>query len=49
MILNSYYFDTDNRRIYLEDCINFVCFYRVGSELVTSTVEFFESKYRLIK
>ena len=49
MILNQYYADSDNHKVYLSDVVNGRAFYVLGKELITATVDFFESKYKLLK
>ena len=48
MVLQQYYTDGTDK-VYLEDVINDTAFYRMGQELITATIEFFTSKYSLIK
>jgi len=47
MILHTQYTSTNGEKVYLEfvDAIN--AYYKVGSDLVVSTITFFEKKYRL--
>ena len=47
MILHTYYSDGSNK-VYLDDVIDNKAFYHFGKEVVTATVEFFTSKYKLI-
>jgi hypothetical protein len=47
MILNSYYKDDLGNRVYLEAIDATNAFYKVGRELVVSSLKFFESKYKL--
>ena len=50
MILHTFYQDKNHNIVYLDsfNAPNGV-FYKIGRELVHSTVEFFTSKYSLIK
>ena len=47
MILHSNYKSKDGTNVYLEDVVNDIAFYKIGSELITATVEFFTRKYKL--
>ena len=49
MIIHSHYTDNDGHHVYLDsvDAVN--AFYKVGANLVVSTLAFFESKYRILK
>ena len=49
MILNAYYSDKNNHKVYLSDVVGGKVFYQAGTELITSTIEFFESKYKLLR
>ncbi len=49
MILNTYYADSNNHTVYLSDVVNGRAFYILGKELIVATVDFFESKYKLLK
>ena len=48
MVLHSYYSSDNGDKVYLDSVCNGIAFYKVGIELVTSTVEFFTSKYKIL-
>ena len=47
MILNQYYKSENNVKVYLDDVVDNKVFYRLGTKLITATVEFFTRKYKL--
>ena len=49
MVLHTVYKSKDGAKVYLEDVINDTAFYKIGEELITATVKFFESKYKLLR
>ena len=49
MVLHTRYESENGIKVYLEDVINDTAFYKVGENLVTATVKFFESKYKLLR
>ena len=49
MVLHSNYKSEDGTNVYLEDVINGTAFYKIGENLITATVKFFESKYKLLR
>ena len=49
MILHTYYQDSNKNTVYLSEMDSSNVFYILGKDLVHSTIEFFTSKYKLIK
>ena len=49
MVIHSFYTDDSGHKVYLDsvDAVN--AFYKIGHEMIVSTLAFFESKYSLIK
>ena len=47
MILNAYYKSQDGQRVYLEFVDASKAFYKIGNNLITSSIGYFLSKYKM--